>query len=119
MGLDLSILPIEGDIPGCQFSHSILKTLRDSDVYDLVAELDSEPIDSRGLHCFKARLGEGDDEHTGYGAVHTDEYDDALQLVDAAGLGKVMKKSDYARNKAIGWYLSKLPPGTKCALFWE
>lgn len=121
MGRDLRILPIESHgSMSPPFSHSILSLDRRSELWEEIEELEQFDVGPDGLYCFLARIEEG--ENAGekcYGIVRDDPYEVPLQTVAAGDLAKLLKKSDTHRNKAAGFYLSKLPPDTRCVLYWH
>lgn len=113
MGVDLRLLPFDGDY----FSHTVLSCDRTPDLFDIIRELPKRPIDGR----FTSFVGDAPDggEHC-YGETITDPYGDQVCYVLAGELaGLECKDWKVGNNASILGYLKMLPWKTKVALYWH
>lgn len=117
MGIDLNLLPFDGDWPNLAFSHTVLVCERHQDLFDVLVELPGEHV-PKG---FSSRLGRGPDGETTYGETQETPYGEPLLWVTASQLVAWSPHPGVQgnwRNRAIWAYLAHIPPQTKVALYW-
>ncbi len=120
MGLDLRILPQYSQ--EADFSHDIIGLHRDSDMFDIISELEEKTgreVPRKGVTTFS-----GNDESfegTCYGKITTTPYGDLMKGVLAKELKEVLKdyKTDSWKNKGFIAFLNELPDDLELWLFWH
>jgi hypothetical protein len=129
MGLDLYLLPVDGDGEAVFYSHMILNLDRNAIIGDVqdVAEKHGQPI-KRPISTFLGRQRSG--EH-GYSRESQDPYGDPLQYVLAKHLKPLGKKYGLGAkdqvadgyqsrlNKAVFAFICALPDDYKIVLYWH
>ncbi len=116
MGLDLCLLPFDGDSGNWAYSHTMLQCNRDSELFEKIQKLKSirVPPDFGTFHC---RDDEYEQPH--YGNTQETPYGEPVEYVLAHDLVKITPDDTGYVNKAVWAYLKELPPRTKVALFWR
>lgn len=119
MGLDLSLLIIDGDVSDTTYSHSMLACDRDRELFARIMDEDEKAatVEAR-FYSFRSR--EGDDE-SHYGVTTTTPYGEPLKWVFARDLRECFDSTDTLSewNAAIRAFLKHLDPTTRVALFWH
>ncbi len=118
MGIDLTLLPIEGDNQSPCYSETNLNCFRRNDLFEAIRALPSFVL-GRPLNCHFARLDSGE---CCYDAVEEDDYGDPLRYVKAIDLWPLSGHQDVLENRknmAILAYLCELEAETKIVLFWK
>lgn len=119
MGLDLTLLPFDGDHGDFCFSHTLLDCGRRRDLFDAIMETLHEVPVPDGFQSYMSRDGDRDSH---YGVTTTTPYGQPLGWVRAADLAQFSAHADVLdnyKNKAVWAYLGHLPPRTKVALYWH
>jgi hypothetical protein len=121
MGLDLTLLPFDGDIPHVElfFSHTLLSCGRRQALFEAILALETLPVPAN-FTSFYSRDDAYEEPH--YGVTTTDAYGCAVRMVTAEALGALQQHPGvqaYPKNQAIWAYLAALPPATKVALYWH
>jgi len=120
MGLDLTILPQHTQ--GADFSHDIISLHRDSDLFDIIMELEKtngREVTRNGINSFISR--EEDTDKVCYGKTTETPYGEIIKGVQAYKLKKVLKeyKTDSWKNKAFITFLNELPDELEIWLYWN
>ena len=124
MGLDLSLLPIESDIPSIKlcFSHSILSCERDRNLFEFIINCKNKFDVPEYFKCHLSR-----DEETGetkYDTLTHDAYGEKIKSINADDLQNIFytfgnRNELHFRNICIQKYLGELPSNTKIVLYWD
>lgn len=130
MGLDLYMLPVDGDLPPkLFFAHNILSIDRNAIIGDIrdVAKKHAVKI-PQPVSCF---IGTGKDGESKYGQATEDPYGDPLAFVLAKHLKPLawkvgvpdaeMVEDGYKsrKNRAAFAYVTALPDDYKIVLYWH
>ena len=119
MGLDLNLLPFDGDMGSMNFSHTVLDCERRSQLFE---ELEGLPA-VRVPEDFNTYLCKDDEyEESHYGNTQDTPYGEPLTYVLAEQLVPFASHEgveNHFKNRAIWAYLKELPPRTKVALYWH
>lgn len=116
MGLDLRVLPFDGDFPQLCFSHTVLGVDRCAALFEQIDALPSWPV-PEGFASF---TGQADGiEDTCYGDTTETPFGQRTCYVFAGQLAAipVPERAGY-KTRATWAYLRELPPETKVAVYW-
>jgi hypothetical protein len=111
VGVDLTLLPIEGDSYSIGHANTILRVERCSELHDEILALPSQPVPEQ----FYTHLGESSGHNT-----QTDDYDDPLMFVLAGDLKRLREHEGVTQygNDPVWAYLERLPDKKRIALYW-
>lgn len=115
MGLDLTLLPFDGD----RFSQTALLCNRRRELFEEIIKLPAVKV-PKGFNSYLSREGEYEESH--YGVTTETPYGEALTFVEVESLTGYRDHPaviDNALNRAVWAYLGCLEPRTKVALFWH
>ena len=118
MGVDLRLLPFDGDIGNFAFSHTVLGCERRRNLWDKIEALPSLPVPDG----FTSFTGDAPDGELGYGETLTTPYGERVQYTIISELLKLTLDpgvTDNYKNRAIWAYFAQLPSNTKVALYWH
>jgi hypothetical protein len=113
MGLDLALLPFDGD----DYSHTILNCGRNDELFDFIQTLPALEVPT----TFTSFLSYDDYEETHYGTTIETPYGEPLTYTTVKKLLTVsenIKETFGIKNKAVWAYLEQFDKNTKVALFW-
>ena len=120
MGVDLRILPQYSQ--NADFSHDIIDLHRDSDMFELISELENKTgreVPRKGINTFSGQ----DDKfkETCYGKTTTTPYGYLMKCVLAKELKSVLAdyKTDSWKNKGFIAFLNELPEELEIWLYWH
>jgi hypothetical protein len=119
MGLDLRLLPFEGELgQDSAFSHSVLSCSRNYDVFDAVQDIEKSKgrLVPRYFSTFLCRDDKYEESH--YGNTQDTPYGERLKEVEVEDLLPVARYAT-GQNKAVWAYLAELPARTRIALYWH
>lgn len=122
MGVDLRLLPIDGDHGTVvNFSHNVLSLERRRELWEPIAEI--EKAHGRDVpENFDSFIGRRADGETGYGRTIESPYGTPVRYVRAADLLPLAEHeavTDNPKNHAAWAYLAALPADYKVALYWH
>lgn len=117
MGLDLTLMPFDCDLPELSFSHTIIQYSRDSDLFHPLLHLNpTQPVPSD----FTTYLGHCDGcGERRYGATTETPYGEPLQCVRVDQLLEVPEPLWKANNLPVLAYLHALDRARRIALYWN
>jgi len=121
MGLDLKLLPFDGERGQFAYSQTVLRCERDTDFFNQIIELEDR-IGKPVPHEFDSYLSSEDDGESKYGNTQDTPYGEQLRWVPVGELYRLfeLERDNWANvNVAVAAYLSVLKPNQKIALFWE
>ena len=119
MGLDLTLLPFDGEISAdFAYSHTMLPMSGDESVFRAIGKMGTQPVPMT-FHSFTSRDGECEGAH--YGQTWETPYGDPLTCVTARALLKVLAglRVEGEHTLAAIAYLKERDPSTKVALYWH
>ena len=118
MGLDLTLLPFDGEIDAeTAFSHTMLPMDRDRYMTALL-RISTRPVPDR----FRSYTSRERGDEPSYGITTTTPYGERLEYVTAREFLNVCAALDMgvgSRTHAALAYLRELDPDTKVALYWH
>lgn len=119
MGLDLKLLPFDGDHHDLSFSHTVLTCDRNYDLFDQIQALEETRgrLVPTGFSSYVSRDEKYEESH--YGETKETPYGQPLREVEVEDLLPFRRLCADWKNLAIWAYLEHLPPRTKVALFWH
>jgi len=121
VGLDLSLLVVDGDTPGVTYSHSMLACDHDGELFARVLheEETGGTVIEPTFHSFRSRDDTYEESH--YGVTTETAYGEPLKWVFARDLVECFESSDglSSWNAAVRAFLQHLHPTTRVALFWR
>jgi len=111
MSLSLQLLPMR-KTRSRSFSHEILDAPLGDGLFERIIALNMLPMPSY-FTCYLAKIGDEDDEHTGYGEVREDSWGDRLKFTVASELKTV------GIPGPVGAFINALDDGVEVVLFWS
>ena len=122
MGVDLKLLPLDGDCDTITYSHVVLPLDRCYPLWVKIKTLPSEPIpDNTTTYVGRVPDGSAEGEY-GYGVTVETPYGNRIQLVRAKDLLKLADHFGVAqswKNSAAWAYLAAAPPKLRVGLYWH
>lgn len=120
MGLDLKILPQYNQ--NTDFSHDIISLHRDSDLFEIISELEDKTgkeVPKEGIYTYSGE-SQGFDEPC-YGATINTGYGRRMKSVLAKDLKNILLdyKSSSWKNEAFIAFLNELPDKLPIWLYWH
>jgi hypothetical protein len=117
MGVDLTLLPYRDRGDGWVCARTVLPLERNSDLWEVIRELPSEPVPSEFWAYQAPRRPAGER----MGKLRKDPYGDPLRSVSAADLGRLRNHPEVRRagNQAAFRYIAALPADWRVALYWD
>lgn len=110
MGVDLILLPFDGDIPGVLcFSQTVLPVPRNRKLFEEIEQLPNTKV-PKGFTSYLSRDDEYEEPH--YGDTTINPYGEPVVYVLAGWLKKV------GLLGATGAYINALDDSAKVALYW-
>lgn len=121
MGLDLKLLPFDGDFNDYSFSHTILNCFRMGELFDAIKTLENRLGRPVGEN-FSSYFGkQAENEAYSFSETHITPYGEELKFVlvgDLLAFKTHAQVQENWKNRAIWAYLAQLPLTNKVALYW-
>jgi len=124
MSIELKLLPVCICRGGFSFSQEIIILERDSELYDIIQELQDE-FGNDVTDEFNTYLCKDDDfKESHYGNTQIDSFGDPIKTLKIGQLLSSMElidqlKISHKKNIAVLKYLENLDPNTRIALYWD
>jgi len=121
MGVDLTLLPVEGDCRTWGYAHTLLQIGRNYDTHRELTSLDPKPRPNWVLHSFLSRVSQepGKGEAC-YGTVTETAYGEPITYLSSAEIVGAMENVSILsqQEKAVLAYLRMIPT-YQVALYWH
>lgn len=123
MGLDLRLLPIDGDAAPVVYSHMLLSCFRRRDLFEAIRKVQDEHgvVVPDNFYTFTGDTEDNEGE-PGYGTTQFDPYGEEVHYI----LAKYLKPfqthegaTDNPINRAVWAFICALPDDFKIALYWH
>lgn len=121
MGVDLTLLPVEGNCHNWGYAHTLLETGRNYDTHRELTSLHPKPRLDWVLHSFVSRVSEGPEKgEPCYGKVTETPYGEPITYLSSAEIVGAMEKVKMLseQEKAVLAYLRVIPT-CQVALYWH
>lgn len=119
MGVDLTLLPFDGDFGDRAFSHTALPCTRRSNLFNAISEVSTMEVPD-DFSTYFCRDDEYEEAH--YGNTQETPYGQPLRwcyVKDLTELSDHDGVTDNPRNEAIWAFLEQLSDKTKVSLYWH